>query len=171
MLSNPVFLSSSLQCIFFIIHCLVLSLCSSVFCSSPHFPAPHVVLTLLFAGLPLSLCDYPVAKLEPAVDVTSCVQAPQSFPQAPQSTSLPLGLLVGMCNRVTCQSVRLAILSLGPLFPDVLYVLFANFNPLQKDGIDNIHDVGVLGSWTRFFKRIIRFLSSFFCGSLTTFQS
>ncbi|XP_075891917.1 unconventional myosin-XVIIIa isoform X13 [Nelusetta ayraudi] len=44
------------------------------------------------------------APLEPAVGVSSCVQAPQSFPQALQPSSLPLGLLVGMCNRVTCQS-------------------------------------------------------------------
>lgn len=98
---------------FFIIHCPVLTLCSSVFLFCPTsslLPTPY---SHCFRWLSLSLRDYFVAKLEPAVGVSSCVQAPQSFPQALQPSSLPLGLLVGMCNRVTCQSVRLAILPLA----------------------------------------------------------
>lgn len=82
-----------------------------LFCPTPSLlPTPY---SHCFCWLSLSLCDYFVAKLEPAVHVSSCVQAPslaaqhsQSFPQVPQPSSLPLGLLAGICNRVACQSVR-----------------------------------------------------------------
>lgn len=128
----PVFLPSlQLQCIFSIIHCLVLSLCYSVSCSSPHPLCSSCRTHTAFAGLSLSLCDYSVAKLEPVVAVTSCGQAPQSFPQAPQSSSLPLGLLVGMCNRVTCQSVRLAILSLSAFSSPTCFLFYLHMNKVQ----------------------------------------
>lgn len=66
-----------------------------------------------FCWLSLSLCGCFVAKLEPAVSVSSSVQAPASAAQqpqcslqVPQPSSLPLGLLAGFCTRVACWSVR-----------------------------------------------------------------
>lgn len=74
-----------------------------------------------FCWLWLSLCGCFVAKLEPAVSVSSSVQAPalaaplpQGPLQVPQPSSLPLGLLTGICNCVDCESVRPGILLTTP---------------------------------------------------------
>lgn len=119
-----------LQCCVFSSPCLLLSLVP------PHVPCLLSMLySLCLCWLSLSLCGCFVVKLEPAVSVPSCIQAPPSPAspqpqgplQVPQPSNLPLGLLAGICSRVACQSVRLAILQndplLSPPFPFVAVLL------------------------------------------------
>lgn len=91
------------------------------------FPTFSCLLSLsqthCFGWLSLSRCGCFVAKLELAVSVSSSVQAPapvathtQGLLQVPQPSSLPLGLLAGVCARVTCQSVRPGILLTFPFW-------------------------------------------------------
>lgn len=131
-----------------------------LFCPTPSLlPTPY---SHCFCWLSLSLCHYFVAKLELAVHVSSCVQAPslaaqhsQSFPQVPQPSSLPLGLLAGICNRVACQSVRLGILKISSSSPSFISICCC-INNIQP----SIHhkmmtciteDVPIPNAWTRFF--------------------
>lgn len=133
----------------------------SVSCSALHplfFFTPY---SHCFCWLSLSLCDYFVAKLEPAVHVSSCVQAPslaaqhtQSFPQVPLPSSLPLGLLAGICNRVACQSVRLGILKISSSSPSFISIrcCINNIQPSihPKMIIRMIEDVPITNAWIRF---------------------
>lgn len=103
---------------------------NAVYFLHPKFHVDLVSFSLLsmpyshcFCWLSLSLCDCFVAKLEPAVSVASYVQAPstaapqpQGSLQVPQPSSLPLGLLAGICTRVACRSVRLGIRQTSPPF-------------------------------------------------------
>lgn len=85
----------------------------------PFFPTFSFLLSMsysyCFCWLSLSFCGCFVAKLEPAVNISSSVQTPVALwphdtPQVLQPSSLPLGPLVEICTCVINQSVRPAIL-------------------------------------------------------------
>ncbi|XP_056296623.1 unconventional myosin-XVIIIa-like isoform X4 [Pseudoliparis swirei] len=112
---------------------------------SPPRPSPNA-LTPPQGVIPIQQTAVGQQELELAVSVSSSVQAPapvathtQGLLQVPQPSSLPLGLLAGVCARVTCQS--------GSVEEDPVALLQASHDAAQQSQVKTEEQIAAEQVW------------------------